>query len=210
MPTASGGARRGFVAGRATLAGLQLPNPPPAVRPFGTSCAPIGLGTPGRSWRCAGLFGKPARRVSPQLAQGAGSTRHRIPGPQGRDLRPRLLLASLPALLPEPAEVELSLLGPKVRAQSRTRRAQGGDLEAAGWTVIEAWECDVRDRLGEVTIGGQRTSPSGVTSSCGTPNTSSNVWQSSPFSSATARISSYRARTAAQSFKSRPTTTVGS
>jgi WD40 repeat protein len=58
------------------------------------------------------------------LEEGARSPRYRLPRPQGRDLRPWLLLAPLPALLPEPPEVQLRLLGTQVRTQPRTRRPQ--------------------------------------------------------------------------------------
>ena len=75
------------------------------------------------------------RRLSTQLAQGARSTGHRLPRPQGRDLRPRLLLAPLPALLPEPPEVEPGVLGAQVRAQPRARCPQAARPRGGGWVV---------------------------------------------------------------------------
>ena len=86
-----------------------------------------------------------------QLAEGAGTARHRVPGPADRDLRPRLLLAPLPALLPEPPKSNPEFWAAQVRAQPRARRAEAGRPGAVGWVVIEAWECDVRDRLDSVT-----------------------------------------------------------
>ncbi len=115
------------------MAGLQLPNPPPtqpAVRNVMRANAPA---TPARNGasaealREAGLGGY--RLNWKQSARPAG---HRLPGPQGRDLRPRLLLAPLPALLPEPPEVEPGVLGPQVRTQPRARRPQAHGPRGSG------------------------------------------------------------------------------
>ena len=192
------------------VAGLQLPNPPPtspAVR--NVMRANRARDTAPERSTAKGAPRRASRRLSPELEEGARPPGHRLPRPEGRGLRPRLLLAPLPALLPEPPEVEPRVLGAQVRAQPRAGCPQAPRPRG--------------DRLGRRRgVGVRRPQSSGgrhprdqdssdsSASSCSTPNTASNGWQSSPFSSATARISSYRARIGVQSFKSSPTTTVGS
>ena len=107
------------------MAGTPAPEPAAErVRPSATSCGRTGpQHRPGasarRALREAGLGGY---RLNWKKAPGRPDIAY--PGRQGRDLRPRLLLAPLPALLPEPAEVEPGVLGAKVRAQPRARRPQ--------------------------------------------------------------------------------------
>ena len=133
----------------APMAGLQLPNPPPsspAVRNVMRANRARDTGPERRlraALREAGLGGY---RLNWRKAPGRPDIAY--PGRKRRDLRPRLLLAPLPALLPEPAEVEPGVLGAQVRAQPRTRRAQAGDASrrAAGWSSRHG-SATIRERL---------------------------------------------------------------
>ena len=63
-------------------------------------------------------------RLSAELEAAPGRPDISYPGRRGGHLRARLLLASLPALPPEPAQVEPGVLGAQVRAQPGARRTQ--------------------------------------------------------------------------------------
>ena len=115
------------------MAGLQLPNPPPsspAVRNVMRANRAKDTGPELRLRRALREAGLGGYRLNWKKAPGRPDIAY--PGRKRRDLRPRLLLAPLPALLPEPPEVQPRVLGPQVRAQPRARRPRNdGQLEAS-------------------------------------------------------------------------------
>ena len=111
------------------------------------SCAPIGRGTPARSADYARPFAQPASAAIDSTGESAGPARHRVSGPQLAIFVHGCYWHHCPRCYPNLPKSNPEFWARKFELNRERDARKRRGLETAGWTVIEAWECDVRDRV---------------------------------------------------------------
>ena len=145
MPAVHGAGRR--LVGH--VARLQLPEPAAVVaRLSARSCGPTGRATPDRSGACAEALRAPAGRVSPELEGRAGRPDIAYPGRSVAIFVHGCYWHHCPRCYPNLPKSNPEFWARKFELnRERDARSAGSRPRLA---VVEAWECDIRERRGSL------------------------------------------------------------